>query len=273
MATDFDPGYFTAPFDQLCRNYPDSSIYPASDFRIEWGPVFHRGRLDGSARILVIGQDPAQHEEMARRILIGTAGHRIQGFLSKLGIDKSYVMINTFLYSVYGQGGGNRHQADLAITGYRNQWLDAIFSGSQVEAVVALGSLADGAWQTWRRNPSGQHYTGAYAHITHPTQPESSSGGDQQRLKTAITAMLQNWNGALQSLNAAIKHPDQHRALIPYGGAFTAGDLVSIPAADLPAGSPAWMLGQKQWATRTGATPAQKRYNITITVPAEFQRE
>src|ERR1700730_17532686 len=143
MPTDFDPGYGQPPFDHLCRDCPDAGVYPTADFRVEWGPVFHRGRLDGSARVLVIGQDPAQHEEMARRILIGTAGHRIQGFLSKLGIDKSYVMINTFLYSVYGQGGGNRHQADLAISGYRNQWLNAIFSGNQVEAVVALGSLAD----------------------------------------------------------------------------------------------------------------------------------
>ena len=56
-----------------------------------------RGRLDGSARVLVIGQDPAQHEAIARRILIGEAGHRVQGLLAKLGIDHSYTMVNTFL--------------------------------------------------------------------------------------------------------------------------------------------------------------------------------
>src|SRR5437879_7152504 len=203
MATDFDPGYLTAPFDQLCRDFPDSSVYPASDFRVEWGPVFHRGRLDGSARVLIIGQDPAQHEEIARRILVGTAGHRIQGFLSKLGIDRSYVMINTFLYSVYGQGGGERHRADPAIAAYRNRWLDALLTNSEVEAVVALGSLADGAWQAWRRTRSGQHYRGAYAHITHPTQPESSSGGSRQKHAAAIAAMLRNWNEALEPLEAA----------------------------------------------------------------------
>jgi uracil-DNA glycosylase len=89
MATDFDPGYCHQLFAQLCGDYPDESVYPASDFRVEWGPVFHRGRLDGSARVLVIGQDPAQHEVLARRILIGTAGHRVQGFLAKLGIDRA----------------------------------------------------------------------------------------------------------------------------------------------------------------------------------------
>lgn len=272
MTIDFDPGYCQAPFDALCRDYPDATVYPSSDFRTEWGPVFHRGRLDFSAAVLVIGQDPAQHEEMARRILIGTAGHRIQGFLAKLGIDRSYVMINTFLYSVYGQGGGERHQSDPAIIQYRDQWLDALLVGRQVEAVVALGALADGAWQSWKSTAPASGFAGEYVHITHPTQPESSSGGDPQKLAAAITAMLENWNTALPRLGAAITRPDTRRPLTLYGQAFTAGDLVSIPAGDLPAGSPPWMLGQEAWADRTGATPLLKRYTITITVPSDFRR-
>src|SRR4249919_3635646 len=124
----FDPGYCTSEFIQLCQEYPDAGaqpdapgrIYPASDFRTEWGPIFHRGRLDGTARVLVLGQDPATHESIARRILVGEAGQRVQGLLAKLGIDHSYVMVNTFLYSVYGQGGGNRHEDDEAIAAYRN---------------------------------------------------------------------------------------------------------------------------------------------------------
>ena len=110
MAHDFDLGYSAEPFRTLCREYPDETVYPSADFRTEWGPIFHRGRLDGTARVLILGQDPAQHETIARRILVGEAGQRIQGFLAKLGIDRSYVMVNTFLYSVYGQGGGNRHK-------------------------------------------------------------------------------------------------------------------------------------------------------------------
>ena len=46
-----------------------------------------------------------------RRILVGEAGHRTQGLLAKLGIDRSYLMVNTFLYSVYGQAGGEQHKA------------------------------------------------------------------------------------------------------------------------------------------------------------------
>jgi hypothetical protein len=86
MSIDFDPGYGDQPFKTLVENYPGEDVYPTGDFRTEWGPIFHRGRLDGSARVLVIGQDPAQHEAIVRRILVGEAGQRAQGFLAKLGI-------------------------------------------------------------------------------------------------------------------------------------------------------------------------------------------
>jgi uracil-DNA glycosylase len=271
VPTDFDPGYCAAPFDQLVRECPDQSVYPPAAFRTEWGPVFHRGRLDGSARVLVIGQDPAQHEEVARRILIGEAGRRTQGLLAKLGINRSYAMVNTFLYSVYGQGGGNQHKDDAAIVAYRNRWLDALLVGSQVEAVIALGGLADDAWQKWRATPSGQAGTAAYAHVTHPTEPESSSGGDATKLEAAIAAMLQNWNAALQALHPKIAHPDAAVPLVLYGAAFAAADKPPIPAGDLPAGTPPWMIAQDGWAVRTGGTPQQKRYSITVTVPAAFQ--
>src|SRR5437870_4561565 len=102
MSHPFDPGYGEEPFSTLVRTYPEADVYPSGQFRVEWGPIFHRGRLDGSARVLIIGQDPAQHETVVRRILVGEAGRRIQGFLGKLGITTRYVMVNTFLYSVYG---------------------------------------------------------------------------------------------------------------------------------------------------------------------------
>jgi len=103
MTHAFDPGYVVEPFLSLCADYPEADVYPEDQFRVEWGPVFHRGRLDGSARVLVIGQDPAQHETIVRRILVGEAGRRLQGLLAKLGITRSYVCINTWLYSVYGE--------------------------------------------------------------------------------------------------------------------------------------------------------------------------
>jgi hypothetical protein len=112
MSIPFDPGYGAAPFRGLCEDYPDQAVYPAADFRVEWGPTFHRGRLDGSARVLAIGQDPSHNENVVRRILVGEAGRRAQGFLAKLGITRSYVLVNTFLYSVYSPTAGTTHKRD-----------------------------------------------------------------------------------------------------------------------------------------------------------------
>jgi len=263
MPHPFDPGYANPSFRDLVAAYPGPDVYPQADFRTEWGPIFHRGRLDGTARVLVIGQDPGQHESFARRILVGEAGQRIQGFLAKLGIDRGYAMINTFLYSVYGQSGGERHKKDAAITAYRNRWLDAIFAARVPDAVIALGSLADAAWAAW--NPPAHV---AYAHITHPTQPESSSKGDPTLYAAAMQAMLANWNVALNMLHPHV-HPDTARPLVLYGTQLTAADDAEIPEEDLPAGTPAWMRGLKAWAARSGGTAAEKRATLTVTVPKD----
>src|SRR2546428_11929008 len=101
MAHDFDLGYSAEPFRTLCREYPDETVYPSADFRTEWGPIFHRGRLDGTARVLILGQDPAQHETIARRILVGEAGQGIQRFLSQLGTGRRYMMVEKVFFSVF----------------------------------------------------------------------------------------------------------------------------------------------------------------------------
>jgi hypothetical protein len=269
MAQLFDPGYGAEPFRTLVRDVPDVAVFPTKDFRTEWGPVFHRGRLDGSARLLVIGQDPAQHEIIARRTLVGGAGHRIQGFLAKLGLTRSYVMVNTFVYSVYGQGGGTKHKNDPAIIAYRNRWFDALLP-RQVQGVVALGQLADLAWQAWKNTPTGRIFNGVYHAITHPTQPESSSKGDPVKRKAAIAKMLQGWNTALQGLSPAVT-PDTQQPLVLYGTAFDPSELPDIPQEDFPAGSPPWMCGNADWARRTGADDKLKRVTITVSIPKAFR--
>jgi hypothetical protein len=263
----FDPGYGAEPFRTLCTEYPGDAVYPGADFRVEWGPVFHRGRLDGSARVLVLGQDPAQHETIARRILIGEAGHRLQGLLAKLGIDRSYVLVNTFLYSVYGQAGGEHHKADAAIGDYRHRWLQAVFDTSPVEAVIALGHLADDAWQRFRATPGGQAVDVGYVHVTHPTQPESAAGHDATKHAQLVTALLANWNEGLDAIAPSVKHPDAPRPLVHYGDAFAPGDRIPIPMADMPAGAPAWMAEDDGWAQRPSGTPEAKRATIVVTVP------
>jgi hypothetical protein len=266
MPHDFDPGYGLEPFRTLCANFPDETVYPSSDFRVEWGPIFHRGRLDGSARLLVIGQDPAAQESIARRILVGTAGHRLQGFLEKLGLNRSYVMMNTFLYSVYGQFSGEKHKDDVAIAKYRHRWLDALLVGSKVRAVLALGRLADLAWQQYRETPKGKTLQVAYQHVTHPTQPESGSQGDPAKHDELMATMLQGWNAALDVLRPAITQPDSPQPQTHYGAAFTPAELVEIPECDLPPGAPPWMRASEGWARRIGTGEAKRR-TITVTIP------
>jgi hypothetical protein len=267
MAHVFDPGPVDEPFASLVQNYPGSDVYPTSAFRVEWGPLFHRGRLDGSARLLVIGQDPAESEAVVRRILVGEAGHRTQGLMAKLGFDRSYLMINTFLYSMFGKTGAT-HASDAGIVGYRNQWLDAIFGANEIEAVVALGQLASDAWETWSQTTNGKKHSPPFEHVTHPTQPESAAGGDKTKIPPLIKAMLANWNQALEQLHPQISNPDTPGPLVPYGTTFKSGERIEIPEFDVPAGLPEWMRSPTDWADRVGSSAAAKRRNITITVPS-----
>jgi uracil-DNA glycosylase len=268
MPHPFDPGYGAEPFRALCASYPEADVYPPGQFRVEWGPIFHRGRLDGSARVVVIGQDPAQHETIVRRVLVGEAGRRAQGFLAKLGILHSAVFVNTYLYSVYGSV-KTATRKDPRLVGYRNRWLDALLVGKQVEGVVALGIAADEAWQLWKATPKGQALAVAYAAIPHPTRPESASRNDRTKLPAETRKLLQEWNAGLQLLAPAIQHPDvpKPNPLRLYGNAWVDGDRVPIPERDFPAGLPLWMQENDGWAKRVGKDDLAKRRTISITVP------
>jgi uracil-DNA glycosylase len=269
MPLDFDPGYTKRPWTTLVSDAPDETVYPAKDFRVEWGPIFHRGRLDGTARVLIIGQDPATHESICRRILVGEAGQRIQGFLTKLGVTTSYLMINTFLYSVYGQGGGTRHINDTAIAKYRNRWIDAAVTRNPLDAIVTLGSLADTALEQWKATASGATSTIPTFNIIHPTYPDSASRSSQPGHPTKAQAMKKlcdNWNVALDGL-APLLRPAPNFHVLKYGATITDAEHTAIPAVDLPPGLPSWMRSLKSWAVRSGKTAAEKRATINVKVP------
>lgn len=266
MINDFDPGYADQPWRDLVSAAPGAQVYPPSAFRTEWGPIFHRGRLDGSARLLVVGQDPSGHEAVTRRILVGTAGRRAQGFVARLGIGTEYVMINTYLYSVYGQSTGEQFITDPAIAGYRNRWLDAVLAGGRLAAVVSFGHLAAQAIDAW---PGGARLP--HVRATHPTLPDTSSAHPpagrtpEQQFDAAMRQLCINWNRALDDLAPLLGAPRPVR----YGAALTAADVLDIPQGDLPAGLPVWMASTTDWAMRTGDSDEDRRATLTVTVPAE----
>lgn len=266
MGVDFDAGYTAARYRKLVSDYPDSSAYPSAAFRVEWGPIFHRGRLDGSARVLVIGQDPATHESICRRILVGEAGQRVQGLLARLGITRSYVLVNAFLYPVATQSAGERRVDDPAIVAYRNRWLDAIAAHNDLQAIVALGHVADRAHETWRGTPAGAACRAAYAAVTHPTYPEAAARGRIVTKSEAFARLCRSWNEALRALHPVVT-PDVPTPLRAYRTAIVEADLAPIPAADLPPGLPAWMRSLDTWAMRTGKDAETRRATIAVAVP------
>lgn len=259
MPSDFDPGYVKQPFKNLVHDYPGAEAFPPDQFRVEWGPIFHRGRLDGSARVLVVGQDPAAHEAITRRILVGEAGQRVQGALAKLGITKSYVMINAFLYSVIGSGAKPSNLRRKAIADYRNAWFDALLLGTKVEAVITFGGLARQSFAIWQTlHPERDVLV---ANVKHPTFPESSGEPD------AMAKLLADWNKGLGKLSTQLQFRDEPATWVDYDTTLADRDLAPIPAMDMPAGLPVWMRSVDAWASRQVIGTAPKRANIVVTVP------
>jgi hypothetical protein len=196
-----------------------------SEFRLDFGPVYYRGRLDGTARVLIVGQDPAANELVGHRAFVGTSGQRIQGFLLRLGIERDYLMINTYLYSVFGQFGGVLEQLsqDPEILGFRNAFLDRIADRNPLEAVITVGRAAKDAVERW---PGAAGHT--IQHITHPSAKNH-------------VALLANWNQGLAALRPIV----DPEVGVPadnanYGNDFTPEDHELIPRRDLPFGVPEW---------------------------------
>src|SRR5215216_7168284 len=96
--SEFDRGP-SAALGTFFDSVPDPS--EPDDFWFDWGPVFYRGRLDGTARVLCVASDPGPTERIAARTLVGDAGQRVQGFLAKIGLSRSYLCLNAFAYALH----------------------------------------------------------------------------------------------------------------------------------------------------------------------------
>jgi hypothetical protein len=216
--------------------------------------------------VLDLGQDPATHEAVSRRILVGEAGQRVQGLLSRVGISTSYVMVNVYLYSVFGQAAGNRHARDAAIAAYRNAWLDALLFGTDVTAVIALGDLADRAYRAWAKTRPAAAAALHVADVRHPTYAEGVARATGRPIADTTADQLTNWNDHLADLAAHVT-PEAPTDLTPYAATWSSADLVGIPEDDLPAGSPAWWRGVDAWSVRGGADKQEKRATIQVVVP------
>jgi uracil-DNA glycosylase len=128
-------------------------------FRWHHGPMFFRGRLDGTARVLVVGQEGAQDESLSHRSFTGGTGARMQYLLRFLGLDHSYLFVNSFVYPIFGQ-----YTPDLRplaqdprspIVVHRNQIFDKAVIAGDVRLVIAVGRAAKESVTTWIEGHGG----------------------------------------------------------------------------------------------------------------------
>jgi Uracil-DNA glycosylase len=192
--------------------------HASARFRTEFGPVYYRGRLNGSAKLLIVGQDPSTDEILAQRTLVGASGQRVQRLLNKLGINKSYLMLNTFLFGIKGQmdAAMNAIAVEPTILNYRNRLFDKVIAENGIQAIISFGNGADLAINNWPARPAAI----PWFQLHHPSAPDD--------------LVLPNWNANLNALHAAVT-PDKQSLvnLTPYGVVFGAGDVADIPREDL----------------------------------------
>jgi uracil-DNA glycosylase len=233
---DFDPGP-SSKFEQIFAAVPDPPV--KSDFWFDWGPVFYRGRTDGSAKLLCIASDPGPTERIAGRTLVGNAGQRVQGFLAKLGLTRSYLCLNAWAYALHP----TRASAELAKLGdpAQLQWRHRLFDAAvtpELQAIVAFGEMAQGAVAKWIMRPPLP-----LIEVPHPSSRDT-------------TALLNAWRAAVTQLRGVVTpDPDGHNAGPNYGSSFTEADYAAVPRGDLSFGAPDF-LGDDSWV-RTGPGSAQ----------------
>lgn len=235
----------TPPFDhgppaELARHFAEVPDPPVKDhFWFDWGPIFYRGRLDGSARVLCIASDPGPTERIAGRSLVGDAGQRVQGFLAKIGLTHSYVCLNAWAYALKkgGQSAELKKVKDPEQAKWRNRLYD-LATGPKLEVIIAFGGQAREAVKAWTNRPAVPVFE-----VPHP-----SSGQDQPSMKK----MLDEWRKAVDELRKKVTpDPDGSTSGANYGSKFEESDYTPIPRADLPFGIPAF-LGDDAWVRKGG---------------------
>lgn len=155
---DHDPGPApTSGWPELFAATPNyrglgKAVTGREAFRWHFGPMFYRGRLDGTARVLVVGQEGAQDESLAHRSFTGGTGGRLQHLLNHLGITRSYLFLNTFVYPIFGQYGdslrGLAQNPISPIVVHRHRMFDKVAAGP-LELVIAVGEAAKESVATW----------------------------------------------------------------------------------------------------------------------------
>jgi uracil-DNA glycosylase len=274
---DYDPGPAkNREWAQLFAETPNyrgfgKALSGNEEFRWHFGPMFYRGRLgDHQVKILVVGQEGAQDESLSHRSFTGGTGGRMQHLLNHLGINKSYLFLNTFVYPIFGQYNGllpiiAQHPAS-PIAKHRQELFDYVVARNDVQLAIAVGRAAKESLASWvvahggTADPDNLHLADATVISPHlrmvgVLHPGGATKGG------AVTAII-------ASFNAAINHVHQWVTANPTWLPIDAGATRStsaykyssdpIPFADFPYGI-SWRLGREATSSnrRDGQTAIQ----------------
>ncbi|MCW2760446.1 MAG: hypothetical protein JWR85_647 [Marmoricola sp.] len=240
----FDKGP-PAPLANHFAKLPDMPEKFRKLFWYDWGPVFYRGRLTGKARFLGIASDPGPTERVVGRTLVGDAGQRVQGFLDKLGLTRSYVLVNAFPVAVHPKQvfSAKPLLSDKDQLEWRNRFYDLV-TGPDLQAIVAFGGNAVDVLELWEGKPDVPTFE-----VPHPSNPEED-------------VLLEAWREVIPKLRAVVTPDlDGNAGGANYGTTFKEADYHAIPAEDLPFGLPPWM-GDDAWGRRS-----KPRHNNAVKRP------
>src|SRR4029450_793779 len=110
-------------------------------------------------QVVPAGQEAAQDESLSHRSFTGGTGARTQHLLRHLGLDRSYLFLNSFVYPIFGQ-----YTDDLRplaqdrrspIVAHRHRILDKAVVDGDVRLVVAVGRAAKESIATWIKAHGG----------------------------------------------------------------------------------------------------------------------
>ena len=217
-------------------------------FRYHMGPLFYRGRLDGTARVLVVGQEGATDEALVHRAFTGGTGQKVQNFLNAIGITRDYLLLNTFVYSIYEQY--DEFTAELALSGpikdHRNQIFEKVFQENDIQLVLTFGNAAYNSVKIFRE----EYYAGKFpkgtrwSHMLHPGAAALAYAPDS----TGTVIDAGTLGAVVKSFSDSWKHiwywryidpgwlPADEDAWATQGFSYYFGDR-DIPYRDLPYGA------------------------------------
>lgn len=259
---EFDPGPAAGgSFKKLFAETPNYRAIGTAwsgkeEFRWHFGPMFYRGRTEpGAARVLIVGQEGAQDESLAHRSFVGGTGGRMQHVLTHLGITRSYLFLNTFVYPIFGQyDDGLRPLAQdprSPIVKHRHALFDEVIATQDIRLVIAVGTAAKESVATWVRAKGGtarpDKLDQANGNVIAPKvrligvlHPGGAGKGG------AVSAIVADFRRAMTTIASWIAadagwlppDPDGHRQA-PSAYKYATSP---IPFRDLPYGAP-WRLG------------------------------